>query len=131
MPEVSGIKPQWERFCQHIGQVPGQVGGTCYGVCHNMDSTGYMDYLCGVEVSDKAKVSPPLQTLEIPAGKYAVFSHREHISTIGKTWAAIFQDWLPSSGHRAVSAPQLEVYGPEFNPEGEGLVEIWIPVELP
>ncbi len=129
MPENSGMKDQWARFDHYIGKVPGQSGPICYGVCHNFDGKGKLDYLCSVAISGSPELPAPLARLEIPAQRYAIFEHRAHISQIGATWNAIFTKWLPESGEKQIPAPQLEIYGPEFDGHtGTGLVEIWIPV---
>ena len=128
--KIEGIPVQWQRFAPHIGKVPGQVGWTCYGVCFNFDGADNMDYMCAVEVSVASALPAELTELQVAEQKYAVFAHRGHISKIGGTWDAIFKQWLPTSGYRMVKAPQLEIYGEEFNSRtGTGLVEIWIPVE--
>lgn len=128
--KIEGIPAQWQRFAPHIGKIPGQAGWTAYGVCCNFDGAGNMDYICGVEVSDSAVTPEGLTKLQVDAQTYAVFRHDEHISKIGRTWEAIFKQGLPMSGHKPLPAPQLEVYGPNFNPQtGMGGVEIWIPVE--
>jgi len=127
--EIAGIPAQWQRFVPHIGKIPGQVGWTTYGVCHNFDGAGNFDYICGVEVSGDSPVPEGLMQLSVDAQKYAVFTHRDHISQIGKTWDAIYNSWPKMSGHALVQAPQFESYGPDFNPRaGTGVVEIWIPI---
>jgi AraC family transcriptional regulator len=129
-PKVEGIPAQWQRFAPHIGKIPGQVGWTTYGVCFNFDDKGHMYYMCGVEASDGSDAPSGLSQLRIAEQRYAVFSHREHISKIGRTWDAIFSRWAPTSGHKVAQAPQFEVYGKDFNPQtGNGLVEIWIPID--
>jgi AraC family transcriptional regulator len=113
----------------YIGNIPGQIGRTAYGVCCNSDEEGNFDYICGVEVSDFSELPPELARLRIPARRYAVFTHRDHISTIRRTVNTIWNKWLPESGYEVADAPDFERYGPEFNPEtGTGGVEIWIPL---
>lgn len=128
---VEGIPAQWQRFAPHMGKIPAQCGWTTYGVCFNFDGAGNFDYMCGVEVAEGSPPLPPeLTYLPVPAQHYAVFTHRDHISTIGKTWDAIYNEWPAASGHKLVEAPQFELYGQDFNPQaGTGVVEIWIPVE--
>jgi AraC family transcriptional regulator len=131
MPGIEGIPAQWQRFAPHIGKVPGQVGWTSYGVCFNFHGAGNMDYMCGVEVSEvsnDAALPAGLTQLLVEAERYAVFTHRDHISKIGGTWDAILNPWLPTSGYTAAQAPQFETYGPDFDPR-TGTVEIWIPIE--
>jgi AraC family transcriptional regulator len=123
------IPAQWQRFMPYIGNIPGQIGRTAYGVCCNSDEEGNFDYICGVEVSDFSELPPELARLRIPARRYAVFTHRDHISTIRRTVNTIWNKWLPESGYEVADAPDFERYGAEFNPEtGTGGVEIWIPL---
>jgi AraC family transcriptional regulator len=59
-----------------------------------------------------------------------VFHQRDHIATIRATCAAIWNTWLPASGHAAADAPTFERYGPEFDPlTGTGGFEIWVPIK--
>jgi AraC family transcriptional regulator len=130
IPDTSGISPQWDEFAKHLGKIPGQAGWTTYGVCFNMDGSGKMDYMCGVEVTGETAAPAGLTLLRIEPQLYAVFSHRGHISKIKETWDAIFQQWCPASGRKLLAAPQFEVYDERFDPKtNEGVVEIWIPIE--
>jgi len=124
-----GIPDQWQRFGPHLGNVPGQIGHVAYGACYNFDGDGNFDYLCAVEVAGGAKLSPGLTSLQVPANKYAVFTHTGHVAGIRATISAIWNQWLPASGCKPVEAPTFERYGPEFNPRtGLGGFEIWVAV---
>ena len=126
----AGIPAQWQRFVPHLGRIAGQMGQTAYGVCCNGDDAGNFDYLCGVEVADFSRLSRDWGRVRIAAQRYAVFCHREHISAIRKTWSAIWNTWLPGSGHEAADAPNFERYGEEFDPvTGMGGLEIWLPIK--
>jgi AraC family transcriptional regulator len=126
----AGIPAQWQRFVPHLGHVPSQVGNDDYGVCYNTDDEGNMDYLCGVEVKDFSAVPPEFARLRIAPQRYAVFHHRDHISSIGDTFRAIFSQYLPESEYEIVDAPLLERYTPSFDGRtGMGGVEIWVPVK--
>ncbi|MBZ9904998.1 AraC family transcriptional regulator [Mesorhizobium sp. BR115XR7A] len=126
----AGIPMQWQRFAPHIGHIPGQVAGVFYGVCLNGDDAGNFDYVVGVEVRDFADLPKEFQRVRVPARKYAVFTHREHISTIRRTINTIWNSWLPASGHEVADAPEFERYGPEFDAHtGNGGLEIWVPVK--
>jgi len=124
------IPAQWQRFVPYIGNLPGQVGTIAYGVRKDSDEAGNLDYLCGVEVSSFDEVPEGLSTVRIPARRYAVFRHRDHVSTIRETHAAIWTAWLPGSGHDVADAPDFERYDDRFDPQsGCGGVEIWIPLK--
>lgn len=125
----AGIPAQWQRFLPHFPNVPGQLNRKAYGAKYNFDDEGHFDYLCGVEVADFSRAPEGWAHLRLPANRYVVFEHAEHISTIRRTWATIWDKWFPSSGHEVADAPHFELYGENFNAQtGTGGVEIWIPI---
>ena len=66
---------------------------------------------------------------QIPAQKYAVFSHQNHISSIRNTVYTIWNQWLPESKHHQSKTPDFERYDERFDPQsGTGVVEIWAPI---
>ncbi len=123
------IPAQWEEFVPHIGKVPGQVGNVAYGVCWNYRPGQGFDYLSGVEVKHATKLPAEFTTVDFDAREYAVFTHRDHVSTIGNTLDKIWHSWVPQSGLNPADKPSFERYGEEFNPQtGTGGMEIWIPL---
>jgi len=123
---MNSIPKLWERFGPYIGKVRGQVHQTTYGVCFNNDAEGF-DYLAGVEVSGNSGLPREFYYLRIPAHRYAVFSHREHISTIRNTIEAISKEWLPTSGYQAAGTPAFFERYEDFDPQtGMGNTEIWL-----
>jgi AraC family transcriptional regulator len=126
----AAIPAQWQRFQPYIGNIPGQIGRTAYGVKLNPDDEGNFDYLCGVDVSDFSQAPSELNRVRIPAQRYVVFTHRDHISTIRRTVHTIWSQWLPESGHQVADAPDFERYDESFDPHtGTGGLEIWIPIK--
>ena len=105
-----GIPLQWQRFGSYIGNIPGQVGHVAYGVCCNSDGAGNFEYIAGVEVASFDDLPGELRRVRIPEQRYAVFTHRDHISAIRGTWYTIWNQWLPASGHEVADAPDFERY---------------------
>ncbi len=107
------IPALWQRFQPHLGSVPGQVfgagrhlkGGRTFGVCYNMDDNGNFDYLAGVEVSGFSDLPAEFARLRIPSQHYAIFTHREHVSTIHSVGMTIWTKWLPRVGLRGCRCP--------------------------
>lgn len=126
---AAGIPDQWQRLGPHLGQIPGQVGQTCYGVVTNFDREGNFDYLCGVEVTGTPRLPDGFSTIAVPENRYVVFHHKGHIAGIRQLCSAIWSQWFPKSGHEPIEAPTLEVYGPEFNGKtGLGGFEVWVAI---
>jgi AraC family transcriptional regulator len=105
------IPAQWQRFAPRLGHIPGQIGRTAYGVICNTGYASNADYVCGVEVSDFSRLPPEFSRLRIPEQRYAVFFHRDHVSTIRRTWFTIWNKWLPESGHEVADARNLSFTG--------------------
>jgi AraC family transcriptional regulator len=125
-----GIPQLWQRFAPYIGGIPGQIGSATYGACCNCDDAGNFDYIAGIEVSSLAGVPDDFSHIHIPAQKYIVFSHREHISGLRKTIYTIWNKWLPDSQHRQAETPDFERYDERFDPlTGKGVVEVWVPIK--
>jgi AraC family transcriptional regulator len=124
------IPAQWQRFAPNIGKVPGQIGRLSYGFCWNYRPGTGFDYLSGVEVRDSTTLPTEFAHVRLLARQYVVFTHREHVSSIGKTIDTIWNQWAPQSGLKMADAPCFECYTEEFNPQpGMGGMEIWIPIE--
>lgn len=121
------IPTQWERLGRQLGHQPCEVGQASYGVCWNFKPGVGFDYLTGIELTDKGTLPRNFTQVELPAARYAVFTHRGHVSKIPDTIEAIWSKWLPNSGHQAAESPSFERYGADFNPQtGMGGVEIWV-----
>lgn len=124
------IPAQWERFAPHLGNVPGQIGTTSYGVCFNNGDNCEFDYLTGVEVGDAGKLPAEFSDVQIPPLRYAVFTHDGHVSAIANTINAIWSKWLPASGYQAAETPCFERYDERFDPRtGLGGMEIWVAIK--
>ena len=126
----AGIPSQWDRFVPYLGTIPGQIGNVTYGVLCNTDEAGSVDYICGVQVREFPDHPAGFTRLRIPPQTYAVFEHREHVSSMQSTWQAIWNDGLSSAGHEATDGPAFERYGERFDGRtGLGGFEIWVPIK--
>ena len=122
--ETPSIPLQWNAFVPHIGHNPGQTGKAAYGVVCNPDSTGAIEYICGVEVSSFPSEPAEFARYRIPAQRYAVFEHTTHVANIGDTWKQIWDSDLSIA-----DGPSFEKYGEKFNGQtGLGGFEIWVPI---
>lgn len=124
--DTSAIPSLWQSFNAKEDDVVGAVDGAAYGVCCDADETGRFRYLAGVEAPEKTK---GMDDVDLPAGRYAVFTHTGHVSDLPKTTYTIWNKSLPDLGLEPTKAPDFERYDRRFDPQtGRGIVEIWIPV---
>jgi AraC family transcriptional regulator len=127
---TQGIPGQWQRFMQLYGDIPDKVQPIPLGISANMDDDGNFEYMAAVQVSKSSGLPKGLQQWRIPAQHYAVFRHEAHVSTIGQSYSAIFNTWLPANGRRLANGPTIERHLETFDPRtGLGGVDIWIPLE--
>lgn len=129
------IPSQWQQFAQEFAPAIASqsVNSVAYGVLHNSDGAGNMDYLCGLEVRDfNALPVKGVARLRVPRQNYAVFAHQGHVSAIRRTWYTIWNRWLPGSGFEVSAEPEFESYGEHFDPlTGFGDIAVWLPINHP
>ncbi|KPA99632.1 GyrI-like domain-containing protein [Pseudomonas asplenii] len=125
----AAIPDLWDAFVPHIGNVPGQLGDETYGICCNPDGKGGFEYIAGVAISRLDDLPELYRWVELQPQYYAVFEHHGPLATLKQTFEAIWQQWLPNSGHTAADAPEFERYSADFDPQaGTGKVEVWLPI---
>lgn len=126
-----GIPVQWRTFMATMyADIPDKRDSTPISISGGMDDDGNFEYICAAEVRKFSKTPRGLIEVTLPPQRYAVFAHDGHVSGIGSTYNAIWNDWLPSSGERVANAPCIERHLPTFNPQtGMGGVDLWIPIE--
>jgi AraC family transcriptional regulator len=126
------IPAQWQKLEEMMPLLPPQKHPVVYGIC--FDRPDGLDYLAGIEVADDAVVRDGVSKGKLPARRYAVFEHGDHVSALPETCAAIFGDWAPRSGVELIRESDgalvfLERYGPGFDYRtGRGDIEVWIPI---
>ena len=125
----SNIPSQWNRLMPLVGRISGKQGSVFYGVCWNFQLECGFDYLAGVEVGAMNALPAGLSHLRLAPQNYAVFFHREHVSSLPETLDAIWI-WLRENNREAAEAPSFECYTEAFDSNtGLGGVEIWMPVK--
>lgn len=99
------------------------------GIAQKM-AEGNLEYLAGVMVSD-ATVDVPqgMEKRQVPAGEYAVFTHRGPVRNLEHTKNYIYGSWLPKSGRQRADGPQFSLYNENFDPNGE-TSEIYLYIPL-
>lgn len=127
--ETNAVIPKlWGDFDQRSGEIPLPVPGVFYGVCCDMEPDGHFRYVAGLE-SAALHVPDGFDTVDLAAGRYAVFKHVGHISDFNKTVYTIWNKALPDAGLTPAKAPDFELYDERFDPKtASGTVEIWIPL---
>jgi AraC family transcriptional regulator len=133
MTELGGIPQQWAAFLPHLEALDRAQVGAAFGIVHHAAHDGEdVQYLCAVPASAGLRAGEGgLVELALPDMRVAKFAHKGHISGIGATTGAVFEQGLPAAGLRPNAPVDLiERYGTDFDPRsGFGTVGLWVPVE--
>jgi AraC family transcriptional regulator len=89
-----------------------------------------LTYLHGVAVSYDTPAPDELDTIEIPAGTWAVFrTTGPYPDTLQQTWAATATDWFPSNRWRLRPGPEMVAVLDRASDFSTATTELWLPVE--
>jgi AraC family transcriptional regulator len=87
-------------------------------------------YIAGLPVESADGMPPGMVSAELPAGRYAVFTHKGPISAIKSTISYIWGTWLPKSEYAHREAPDFELYDERFSPNSaDSEFDFYIPIE--
>lgn len=125
----------WDTFSPYRGWIPGQTGRASYGALMEAPgSTEGFDYLTAVEVEYFRDSEGDWDQILIPAQRYAVFSHRDHVSELRPALHTIFAHSLPGLNlvpkrHVDDVPLLLERYDENFDMRtGWGGIQVWVPL---
>jgi AraC family transcriptional regulator len=124
-----GITALWQRFEPFMEAVRFKRQAMPVGVSRNHDEDGGFEYIAALEVTRFGETPRELVELDIPARRYAVFTHMGHVTRFPDTFRIIWDEALPSMSVTPMEGPVLERHLPAFDPRtGEGGIEVWVPV---
>jgi AraC family transcriptional regulator len=128
--ETQHIPSQWQRFMSGpYAAIEHKTNSIPVGISMTTGIDGELNYVCAAEVSRLGAIPPGLVMVTLPPAPYAVFAHHDHITTLHKTYIAIWNDWFPASGKIPAESPAFERHNPTFDTRtGNGGVTIWIPL---
>ena len=120
----------WELFLGRHEEIENKVQFPYYGVVRaDREDPDRLEYFAAAGVERDTAVPAEMVSLELPAGRYAVFEHRGYAQAIDKTVDYIYATWLARSGQRHTWGPDLELYGPQWSAQGaDSVMHYAIPI---
>ena len=133
----------WQSFFPKMSEIPHRTGNHAYGICINTagfdvrdftDETEFIEMVC-VEVSKFESIPSGMVARNIPARKYAVFTHKGDLATLRNTYDYIYGTWLVNSGQeinfQMDEADDFELYDERFNPQDpvNSEFDIYVPIK--
>jgi AraC family transcriptional regulator len=129
-----GVGITWARLMAWAGR-RGVLGpySAFFGVVHDdpeVTPPEKLRYDAAVVVPASVAEDADIGIQEIPAGGYAVATHRGPYERLGDTYARVCGEWLPQSGRELRAAPALEFYRnmPQTTPPEDLITDIYLPL---
>jgi len=125
----------WREFRSRVGELEARSGSDTYSVRVYDAGYSFANFSPAAEFEKwaAAEVSGPLggfDTLDIPAGKYAVFRHKGTAADAPRTFGFIFGHWLPHSEYELDLRPHFEVLPERYDPFDPNAEEqVWVPIK--
>ncbi|MEK6626643.1 MAG: AraC family transcriptional regulator [Bdellovibrionota bacterium] len=130
------IPQLWDQYIPRAREIGKRVGTWDLGLCEAIADKAKKKhpdecfYMACAEVTDFSQVPSGMLKKVIPAGRYAVFTHKGKLDKLEHTMNYIFGSWLPKSGEELRDAPDLEIYDQRFVVDSESSeLYIYIPVK--
>ncbi len=106
------IKEMWGQFNAIMNTISNQQVPmkACYGVCYMLPedtNPGTFRYIAGVETKSLNDIPQGMKGITIPAGKYAVFTHKGKLDTLHQTYANIYSNASISDANWMISSSFL------------------------
>jgi AraC family transcriptional regulator len=122
------IPAQWQRFMRDFyAGIANRLQEMPTGVSTRGQNDDEMVYVSAAGVSAFGAVAQELMRVVVPPARYAVFVHDGHVTELPQTYAAIWDNWFPTSGHAPAEASGIERHNPAFDPRtGNGGITIWV-----
>jgi AraC family transcriptional regulator len=129
---TDGMFELWGTFAPRQEEITGKDPDVVYGIVvddSKPGDRGFVYYAC-VEAKPHGRVPEGMSEFDVPAGRYAVFTHHGPIRTFHETVAKIWKEWLPASGLKPRDAPEIEVYDERFHLESDDSeCDMCVPIE--
>lgn len=126
----------WDGYMQRADEIKGRLSPVDIGLCEAIVSPAIKRhpdesfYMAGTQVDQMNDIPHGMTAKTVPAGRYAVFTHKGKLDKLEHTMNYIFASWLPKSGEELRDAPELEIYDERFKyGSDDSELDIYIPVK--
>lgn len=138
MTKLDNIFSLWQQFSENLDRIPSICSSArTFGICEYQENFPVASYdmelreVIGIEVTSFSKIPSDIVTKTIPAGKYAVFTHKGPLNDILKTYQYIWGTWALLTNETIDSRDDFELYDERFTGKesGNSEVDIYIPIK--
>jgi len=117
--EHGEIGQMWGRFNERANEIARtnakEAFGLCFSTLEGPARPGEFEYVASFEVADEKSVPAGMVCRQVPAYKYAVFTHHGRLDNLGETYQFIYNTALAQAGLKPHSDKfDMEVYDKDF-----------------
>jgi predicted transcriptional regulator YdeE/DNA-binding transcriptional MerR regulator len=133
--EHGEIGQMWGRFNQRAQEVKEinmkEAFGLCFSTVEGGAKPGEFEYVAGFEVAGRDNLPQGMVYREVPAYKYAIFTHHGKLDALGETYQYIYNTALAQAGLKIHPDKfDMEVYDKDFKlGDDESKFYIYVAVE--
>jgi predicted transcriptional regulator YdeE/DNA-binding transcriptional MerR regulator len=122
--EHGEIGQMWGRFNQvshHVKNINHKEAfGLCFSTLPGIERPGEFEYVACLQVADDKDIPADMVHRQVPAYKYAVFTHNGKLDTLGETYQYIYHTGLSQAGLKPHPDKfDMEVYDKDFMPNSD------------
>lgn len=127
----------WRSFMPRRGLITGAVGAELYSVevydgvdfFRQFNPAREFEKWAAVRVAGNGALPEGMESLALPAGRYAVFTYKGKPADAGDTYRYIYGEWMARSAFRLDDRPHFALMGEKYKGDSPGSEEeLWIPI---
>lgn len=120
----------WDEFLPRMGEIEGAFENLAYGIVRQTeDKTDLLEYYAVCEVTELISVPEGMVVVEIPATRYAKFTHQGDVKLLNNTVNYIYSSWLLQSNRQHTLAADIEAYAEDYVPDSDdSIIHYSIPI---
>ncbi|WP_171011292.1 GyrI-like domain-containing protein [Haloimpatiens lingqiaonensis] len=126
------LKKLWNSFYPRMEEIKNRIDEQkSYGICKLFPGSSKFSYISSVKVANSEEVPENMICKIIPFSKYAIFTHKGSLNSLGQTYEYIYGIWLPNSSYEHSTLPDIEEYDNAYcDPNlDEYVINIYIPIK--
>jgi predicted transcriptional regulator YdeE/DNA-binding transcriptional MerR regulator len=133
--EHGEISRMWSRFNERSHEIKSINDKEAFGLCFNTvagsERPGEFEYVACLEVPDDSTVPSAMVYRQVPAYKYAVFTHHGKLDKLGETYQFVYNTGLAQAGLKPHPDKfDMEVYDEAFKAgSDESIFYIYVAIE--
>ena len=134
---VNDVSALWGEVMKRNNEIPNKVGNNVIFGIHEFSEMSVLNentpftYMVSLEVNNTDSVPQGMLAKTLAPAKYAVFTHKGPMNTIGDSYSYIYKTWFPQSGNKVKASEYFEYYDNRFRGPNDpnSQVDIYIPMQ--